>query len=186
MQLILLHTCTVETIYTRLYFPPASHAWSTSNLRWAGTCKEEDTQRYSWWCTQAEGNIFDCVCREMYWLYSRYFYHRHRKLQGKSFCFLLELDSDYSVIWPPQAFQRDCLPLQCMFSGSFIIIISHLSLNWKGSLGFTGDFTTSFLHFSLFSTALWDLAHSRPVHSLMLSSHLFLCLWLTGLKTPAN
>ena len=30
--------------------------------------------------------------------------------------------------------------------------------------------------FSLFSTALWDLPNSRPVHSLMLSSHLFLCL----------
>ena len=35
---------------------------------------------------------------------------------------------------------------------------------------------TSFLHFPLFSTALWDLPNSRPVHSLMLSSHLFLCL----------
>ena len=33
-----------------------------------------------------------------------------------------------------------------------------------------------FLHFSLFSTALWDLPNSRPFHSLMLSSHLFLCL----------
>ena len=40
----------------------------------------------------------------------------------------------------------------------------------------TDDFATSFLHFSLFSTALWDLAESRPVHSLMLPSHLFLCL----------
>ena len=30
--------------------------------------------------------------------------------------------------------------------------------------------------FFLFSTALWDFASSRPVHSLMLSSHLFLCL----------
>ena len=30
--------------------------------------------------------------------------------------------------------------------------------------------------FSLFSTALCDLANSRPVHSPMLSSHLFLCL----------
>ena len=30
--------------------------------------------------------------------------------------------------------------------------------------------------FSLFSSALWDLANSRPVNSLMLSSHLFLCL----------
>ena len=49
----------------------------------------------------------------------------------------------------------------------------YLSLNCKGCWGTTDDFTTSFLHFSLFSTALWDLANSRPVHSLMLSSHLF-------------
>ena len=27
-----------------------------------------------------------------------------------------------------------------------------------------------------YSTALWDLPNFRPVHSLMLSSHLFLCL----------
>ena len=52
----------------------------------------------------------------------------------------------------------------------------HLSLNRVGRWGTTDDLTTSFLHFSLFSTALWDLANSRPVHSLMLSSHLFLCL----------
>ena len=52
----------------------------------------------------------------------------------------------------------------------------HLSLNRGGRWGTTYDFTTSFLHFSLFSTALWDLANSRPVHSLMLSSHLFFCL----------
>ena len=30
--------------------------------------------------------------------------------------------------------------------------------------------------FSLFSTALWNLANSRPVNSLMLSSHLLFCL----------
>ena len=52
----------------------------------------------------------------------------------------------------------------------------HLSLNLEGFWGTTDDFTTSFLHFSLFSTALGDLANSRPVRSLMLSSHLFLCL----------
>ena len=39
----------------------------------------------------------------------------------------------------------------------------------------TNDFTTSILHFSLFSTVLWDLANSRPVHSLMSSEHFF-CL----------
>ena len=55
-------------------------------------------------------------------------------------------------------------------------LISHLSLNREGRWGTTDDFATSFLHFSLFSIALWDLANSRPVHSLMLSSHLFLCL----------
>ena len=53
---------------------------------------------------------------------------------------------------------------------------SHLSLNHRGCWGTTDDFTTSLLHFSLFSTALWDLANSRPVHSLLLFSHLFLCL----------
>ena len=51
----------------------------------------------------------------------------------------------------------------------------HLSLDFGGHWGTTDDFTTSFLGFSLFSTALWDLANSRPVHSLMLSSHIF-CL----------
>ena len=46
----------------------------------------------------------------------------------------------------------------------------HQSLNREGRWGTTDDFATSFLHFSLFSTALWDLPNSRPVHSLT-SSH---------------
>ena len=50
------------------------------------------------------------------------------------------------------------------------------SVNREGRWGTKDDFATSFLHFSLFSTALWDLPISRLVHSLMLSSHLFLCL----------
>ena len=52
----------------------------------------------------------------------------------------------------------------------------HLSLNHEGRWGTTDDFTTSFVHFSLFSIGFWDLANPRPVHSLMLSSHLFFCL----------
>ena len=52
----------------------------------------------------------------------------------------------------------------------------HQSLNCEGHWGTTDDFATSFLHFSLFSTALWDLPKSRSVHFLMLSSNLFLCL----------
>ena len=56
------------------------------------------------------------------------------------------------------------------------LISSHLSLNHNGCWGTTDDFTTSFLHFSLFFTALLDLVNFRPVHFLLLSSHLFLCL----------
>ena len=33
----------------------------------------------------------------------------------------------------------------------------HLSLNREGRWGTTDDFATGFLHFFLFSTALWDL-----------------------------
>ena len=51
----------------------------------------------------------------------------------------------------------------------------HQSPNREGRWDTTDDFAISFLHFSLFSTALWDLPNSRSVHSLMLSSHLFLC-----------
>ena len=61
---------------------------------------------------------------------------------------------------------------------------SHLALSsspsaipyCRGRRGTTDDFTTSFLHFLLFSTPLWDLVNTRPLHSLMLSSYLFLCL----------
>ena len=52
----------------------------------------------------------------------------------------------------------------------------HQSFNCKGRWGTTDDFATRFRHLSLSSTALLDLPNSRSVHSLMLSSHLFLCL----------
>ena len=41
----------------------------------------------------------------------------------------------------------------------------HLSLDHQGHWGTTDDFKTSFLHFSLFSTALWDLLNTRLFHS---------------------
>ena len=52
----------------------------------------------------------------------------------------------------------------------------HLPFNHEGRWGSTDDFTTSFTRFSLSSTALWDLAISRPACSLMLFSNLSLCL----------
>ena len=44
----------------------------------------------------------------------------------------------------------------------------HLSFNFGGHWGTTGDFTTSFLHFSLFSTVLWDLGHPPQIPTLNL------------------
>ena len=66
--------------------------------------------------------------------------------------------------------------LLCFLVDSSHLVSSRLSLNREGRWSTTDDFATSFLHFPLLSTALWDLANSRPVHSLMLSSLLFLCL----------
>ena len=42
--------------------------------------------------------------------------------------------------------------------------------------GTTDEFATTPFHLDLFSAALVELAKSIPVHSLILSSHLFFCL----------
>ena len=62
------------------------------------------------------------------------------------------------------------LSLSLSVSLSLYLFLSHLFLNREGRWGTTEDFATSFLHFSLFFTALSDLANFRPVHYLMLSS----------------
>ena len=56
------------------------------------------------------------------------------------------------------------------------LILSNLSRSLADRWGTTVDFTTSFLHSSRFSAFRSMMFHSRPVHSLMLSSHRFLCL----------
>ena len=58
--------------------------------------------------------------------------------------------------------------------GIIIIIINPLTARVLGAPQMI--LQPVFSIFILFSTALWDLPNSRPVHSLMLSSHLFLCL----------
>ena len=63
-------------------------------------------------------------------------------------------------------------PFQRLDTGP-IALHHHLSLNHEGHWGTKDDFITSFLHFSLFSTALWDLVNSEPVHSLTLFAHFF-------------
>ena len=62
------------------------------------------------------------------------------------------------------------------FRQYFTFISSHLSLNCEVCWGTTDDLANSFLHFHCSPLAPWDLATSRPVHFLMLSSQLFLCL----------
>ena len=46
----------------------------------------------------------------------------------------------------------------------------------EGRRGTTDEFATTPFHLDLFSAALIELAKSIPVHSLILSSHLFFCL----------
>ena len=50
------------------------------------------------------------------------------------------------------------------------------SLSLDGRLCTTDDISSMRLHPTLSSTALTDSQNSSPVQSLMLSSHLFLCL----------
>ena len=58
-----------------------------------------------------------------------------------------------------------------------LIISSHLSfLNLGGRRGTTDDVATIPFHPSLSSAALRESPNPIPVHSLMLSSHLFFCL----------
>ena len=57
-----------------------------------------------------------------------------------------------------------------------LLILSYLSRSLSDRWGTTVDFTTSFLHSSQLSAFRSMIFHSRPVHSLMLSSHHFLCL----------
>ena len=49
-------------------------------------------------------------------------------------------------------------------------------INLEGRRGTTDEFATIPFHLDLFSAALVELAKSIPVHSLILSSHLFFCL----------
>ena len=57
-------------------------------------------------------------------------------------------------------------------------IISSQSLNLGGRWGTTDDVATIPFHPSLSSAALRESPNPIPVHSLMLSSHLFFCLLL--------
>ena len=57
-----------------------------------------------------------------------------------------------------------------------LIIFLFYPITLEGRRGTTDEFATIPFHLDLFSAALVELAKSIPVHSLILSSHLFFCL----------
>ena len=57
-----------------------------------------------------------------------------------------------------------------------VLFYSIPSHNLEGRQGTIDEFATIPFHLDLFSAALVELAKSFPVHSLILSSHLFFCL----------
>ena len=61
---------------------------------------------------------------------------------------------------------------------SVTISILFYPITLGGRRGTTDEFATIPFHLDLFSAALVELAKSIPVHSLILSSHLFFCLLL--------
>ena len=60
-------------------------------------------------------------------------------------------------------------------AGPFYSILFY-PITLEGRRGTTDEFATTPFHLDLFSAALVELAKSIPVHSLILSSHLFFCL----------
>ena len=74
-----------------------------------------------------------------------------------------------------------CQPIFIFFSVHFtanlgLNLISSQSLNHGGRRGTTYDVATILFHPSLSSTTLRESPNPIPVHSLLLSSHLFFCL----------
>ena len=59
---------------------------------------------------------------------------------------------------------------------SIHILFLFYPITLEGRRGTTDEFATIPFHLDLFSAALVELAKSIPVHSLILSSHLFFCL----------
>ena len=66
----------------------------------------------------------------------------------------------------------------CLSEPAYVFLHSILfyPITLEGRRGTTDEFETTPFHLVLFSTALVKLAKSIPVHSLILSPHLFFCL----------
>ena len=83
--------------------------------------------------------------------------------------------------------QRAHTSLNQTFSCNILSILFY-PITLEGRQGTTDEFTTIPFHLVLFSAALVELAKCIPVHSLILSSHLFFCLplFLFPFTVPCN
>ena len=86
----------------------------------------------------------------------------------QAFCFF---KNDFRLLWKIAEKQNVWSPTSPL-SEDIYIYTSH---SLADQLGTTVDFTISFLHSSRFSAFCSIIFHSRPVHSLMMSSHHLLC-----------
>ena len=95
-----------------------------------------------------------------------------------------KMNSNFPYRWSPasQTFNN----FFYLFSNFISIIFYPITL--EGRRGTTDEFTTIPFHFVRFSAALVELAKSIPVHSLIMSSHLFFCLplFLFPLTVPCR
>ena len=80
----------------------------------------------------------------------------------------------YSKLQFLSQFLRNVLPTYSNCGYFYSILFNPIT--FEGRLGTSDEFATNPFHLDLFSAALVELAKSIPVHSLILSSHLFFCL----------
>ena len=82
----------------------------------------------------------------------------------------------YILTWDQSGVQTYCSEWVGLAGHIYFHLISSQSLNLGGRRGTTDDVATIPFHPSLSSAALRESPNPIPVHSLMLSSHLFFCL----------
>ena len=76
----------------------------------------------------------------------------------------------------------------CRCELCFLAVYAILFYSWEGRRGTTDEFAIIPFHLVLLSAALVELAKSIPVHSLILSAHLFFCppLFLFPFSVPCR
>ena len=88
----------------------------------------------------------------------------------------LRVNCQFCLKSTSESFVFDFLCLTLFFSVKTYHSILFYPITLGGRRGTTDEFATIPFHLDLFSAALVELAKSIPVHSLILSSHLFFCL----------